>query len=239
MGRLVSEGTKPRARDLGVPFEGTPGPWNAITDVSGVAVGHTTLVYGDGPLRVGHGPVRTGVTAILPRGSDASPLFAGWFSLNGNGEMTGVAWIDESGLLTSPVLLTNTHSVGIVRDTVIGWMHQHWGNTDAWSLPVVTETWDGRLNDINGFHVRPEHVHAALNVATSGPVVEGNVGGGTGMICYQFKGGIGTASRCIDIAGRRHTVGALIQANHGLRHQLTVAGVPVGHELCDMALPQR
>ena len=220
----------PRARDLGVPFDGRPGPLNAITDVAGVAVGHTTIIRGEGKLVVGEGPVRTGVTAILPRGKDhPAPVFAGWFSLNGNGEMTGTAWIDESGILDGPVMLTNTHSVGVVRDTVIQWQVRHGlGAGEAWwSLPVVAETWDGWLNDLNGFHVKPEHVFAALDSAAGGAVVEGSVGGGTGMICHEFKGGIGTASR----VAHGHTVGVLVQANYGLRRQLRIAGVPVGQEI--------
>ena len=228
---------KPRARDLGVPFEGAPGLHNAITDVPGVLVGHTTLISGNGPLVVGQGPVRTGVTAILPRGrEDLSPLFAGWFSLNGNGEMTGTAWIEESGLFMGPVMITNTHSVGVVRDAVIAWQLAHGMNPEAFSLPVVAETFDGYLNDINGFHVHPEHVFQALDAAASGPVAEGCVGGGTGMICHRFKSGIGTSSR-VTKAG--HTVGVLVQANHGLRHQLLVAGVPVGRELNEECLLQQ
>jgi len=230
---------KPRARDLGVPFDGEPGPFNAITDVEGVEVGHVTLISGEGRLEVGKGPVRTGVTAILPRGkASASPVFAGWFSLNGNGEMTGTAWIEETGLLEGPILLTNTHSVGVVRDAIIAWQMRGGRLPGLWSLPVVAETWDGWLNDINGFHVRPEHVVAALETAASGPVAEGNVGGGTGNICYEFKGGIGTASRLVDDKTDRYVVGALVQANHGQRRQLLIAGVPVGRELAEEALPR-
>jgi D-aminopeptidase len=229
---------RPRARDLGVPFDGSPGPLNAITDVAGVEVGHTTLVSGEGKLAVGQGPVRTGVTAIMPRGkaSFADPVFAGWFSQNGNGEMTGTAWVEESGFLEGPVMITNTHSVGVVRDAVIRWRVAR-GGPDAggywWSLPVVAETWDGWLNDINGFHVKPEHAFQALDAAASGPVDEGNVGGGTGMICYGFKGGIGTASRVVKPGDTAYTLGVLLQANFGGRSQLTVAGVPVGRELPD------
>ena len=223
---------KPRARDLGVPFDGTPGPLNAITDVPGVEVGMTTLVSGDGPLKVGVGPVRTGVTAILPRGkASKDPVFAGWFSLNGNGEMTGTTWIDEAGFLESPIFITNTHSVGVVRDAAIKWAAEHVRLFQAWSLPVVAETWDGTLNDINGFHVKPEHAIAAIERAAGGPVAEGNVGGGTGMICYGFKCGTGTASRKIDARFGGYTVGVLVQANHGARNLLRVAGVPVGQEL--------
>src|SRR5579871_6308142 len=227
---------KPRARDLGVPFEGTPGPLNAITDVGGVAVGHVTLIEGEGSLIVGQGPIRTGVTAILPRGqASATPVFAGWFSLNGAGEMTGTAWIEESGLLEGSVMITNTHSVGVVRDAVIGWQVERGRMPGPFSLPVVAETYDGWLNDANGFHVKPSHVFAALDGARPGPVAEGNVGGGTGMICYQFKGGIGTASRRLESGA---TVGVLVQANHGSRHQLRIAGVPVGLELSEAALAE-
>jgi len=226
---------KPRARDLGVPFEGTPGPLNAITDVRGVEVGHTTLISGDGPLKVGVGPVRTGVTAILPRGKDFSDaVFAGWFALNGNGEMTGTTWVEESGFLEGPVMITNTHSVGVVRDAVIAWRVKKGGADISgywWSLPVVAETWDGYLNDINGFHVRPEHAWAALDGARSGPVAEGNVGGGTGMSCLGFKGGIGTASRRLAKDDGGYTVGVLVQCNFGRRPQLRIAGVPVGQEI--------
>ena len=227
---------KPRARDLGVPFDGTPGPLNAITDIPGVAVGHTTLVSGEGKLQIGKGPVRTGVTAILPRGKDSmsNPVFAGWWSLNGNGEMTGTTWVEESGFLEGPVMITNTHSVGVVRDAVIQWRVAH-GQPDPtgywWSLPVVAETWDGWLNDINGFHVKPEHAFNAIDSAKSGPVEEGNVGGGTGMICNEFKGGIGTSSRKIDSKAGAFTVGVLVQCNYGRRDQLRIAGVPVGKEI--------
>ena len=230
---------KPRARDLGIPLDGTPGARNAITDVKGVEAGHTTLIRGDGELVVGKGPVRTGVTAILPRGKKYDPVFAGICALNGNGEMTGSHWIGESGFLETPVLITNTHSVGVVRDAVVAWARDHkfYEPTfkDFWfTLPVVAETYDGFLNDTNGFHVKPEHVAAALDDATAGAVAEGNVGGGTGMICHLFKGGIGTASRTTR-AG--HTVGVLLQANHGTRPRLTVAGVPVGREITDL-LPE-
>jgi len=224
---------------LGVPFEGRSGPFNAITDVAGVAVGHATLISGEGELRVGCGPVRTGVTAILPRGKRYDPVFAGTFCLNGNGEMTGSAWVEESGFLESPVLLTNTHSVGVVRDAAVSWMVEH-GLYDPlapglfWLLPVVAETYDGRLNDINGFHIQRSHVFAALDGAVGGPVVEGNVGGGTGMICHDFKGGIGTASRMLEPHESGHTVGVLVQANYGARHTLTIAGVPVGREITNL-----
>src|SRR5215471_5783400 len=217
---------KPRARDLGVPFEGSPGPKNAITDIAGVEVGFTTLNDGS--------KVRTGVTAILPRGkASTDPVMAGWFSLNGNGEMTGTTWVKEGGFLEGPVFITNTHSVGVVRDAAIAWGLKHGAMQQPWSLPVVAETWDGVLNDINGFHVKPDHVFAALDSASSGPVAEGNVGGGTGMICYQFKCGTGNASRKIEAAAGGYTVGVLVQANHGTRSLLRVAGAPVGQEMGD------
>src|SRR5213083_2537337 len=231
-----------RARDLGIPFEGTPGKFNAITDVPGVEVGYTTLISGEGKLEVGKGPVRTGVTAILPRGHASlnDPVYAGFFSLNGNGEMTGTAWVDESGFLEGPIIMTNTHSVGVARYAVIAWRIKH-GAPDTtgywWSLPVVAETWDGWLNDINGFHVKPEDVSHALDTAHGGIIEEGSVGGGTGMICYEFKGGNGTASRKIDIRvskdflPRSFVVGVFLQANFGRRPQLTIAGVPVDKEI--------
>ncbi|MGC2186078.1 MAG: P1 family peptidase [Terriglobales bacterium] len=227
--------TGARARDLGVPFDGTPGPLNAITDVKGVEVGQTTLISGSGPLKVGVGPVRTGVTAILPRGHNfKDSVFAGWFTLNGNGEMTGTTWVEDSGFLDGPVMITNTHSVGVVRDAVIAWRVKNAPPDDDgywWSLPVVAETWDGELNDINGFHVKPEHVFHALDTAKSGPVEEGSVGGGTGMICNEFKGGIGTSSRVLDARYGGYTVGVLVQCNYGSRSQLRIAGVPVGREI--------
>jgi L-aminopeptidase/D-esterase-like protein len=223
---------KPRARDLGVPFDGISGPLDAITDVKGVEVGHTTLIAGSGSLKVGVGPVRTGVTAIFPRGKESTDaVFAGWFSLNGNGGMTGTTWVEESGFLEGPVMITNTHSVGVVRDAVIGWQTKRGGTAQPWSLPVVAETWDGWLNDINGFHVRPAHVFEALERARPGPVPEGNVGGGTGLLCYEFKGGIGTASRKLEEKSGGYTVGALVQCNCGARSQLRIAGVPVGVEI--------
>ncbi len=226
----------PRARDLGVPFDGAPGPLNAITDVAGVTVGHATIISGEGALKMGQGPVRTGVTAVLPRGRDsmAKPSFAGWYSQNGNGEMTGTTWIEESGFLEGPVMITNTHSVGVVRDAVIQWRIKS-GPPDAsgywWSLPVVAETYDGVLNDINGFHVKERHAFEALDGAKGGAVPEGNVGGGTGMVCYGFKGGIGTSSRVVRVGGASYTVGVLVQSNFGRRAQLMVAGVPVGKEI--------
>ncbi|MEP6643739.1 MAG: P1 family peptidase [Acidobacteriaceae bacterium] len=226
---------KPRARDLGIPFDGIPGALNAITDVQGVEVGHTTLISGSGLLKVGVGPVRTGVTAILPRGkATTDAVFAGWFSLNGNGEMTGTTWLDESGFLDGPIMITNTHSVGVVRDAVVAWKVKH-GAPDPegywWSLPVVAETWDGELNDINGFHVKAEDAFHALDTAHAGPVEEGNVGGGTGMVCNEFKGGIGTSSRKTDAKAGRYTVGVLVQCNYGRREELRIAGLPVGREL--------
>ena len=234
-----------RARDLGLPFEGKPGSINAITDVAGTMVGHTTLISGDGPLVTGRGPVRTGVTAILPRGRSVDPVFAGWYALNGNGEMTGTTWVEESGFMEGPLLITNTHSVGVVRDAVISWLlEQDFAEVlprqNMWALPVVAETFDGYLNDINGFHVTAGHAHEALSKAAAGPVAEGNVGGGTGMICHSFKGGIGTASRVVGppkgSSGdwEKTTVGVLVQANHGRRARLTIAGVPVGREIPDL-----
>ncbi len=224
-----------RARDLGITIGLLqPGPLNAITDVPGVRVGHTTLIEGDGPLVVGKGPVRTGVTVILPHDGDPhrEAVFAGTHQLNGNGEFTGWQWIRESGMLTTPIAITNTSSVGTVRDAIISFEARAMVPGGLyWALPVVGETWDGHLNDTEGQHVRPEHVDAALESAASGPVAEGNVGGGTGMICHEFKGGIGTASRVLDAAGGGFTVGALVQANHGRRERLAIDGVPVGREI--------
>jgi D-aminopeptidase len=230
-----------RARYLGIPFDGVPGPFNAITDVEGVTVGQKTLIRGEGPLVVGAGPVRTGVTAILPRGKSYDPVFAGWYSLNGNGEMTGTTWVEESGLLEGPVMITNTHSVGVVRDAVIEWQYRN-NLFDPlpddpevfWSLPVVAETYDGDLNDINGFHVGKDDAIQALDTARTGWVAEGNTGGGTGMACHQFKCGTGTASRQLDLGGNTYTLGVLVQANYGLRDTLTIAGVPVGREITDL-----
>src|SRR5881409_414285 len=225
---------KERAHDVGVPLDGTPGPLDAITDVAGVEVGHATIIAGSGKLTVGKGPVRTGVTAILPRGRrDFDPVFAAWFTLNGNGEMTGTTWVEESGFLAGPVMITNTHSVGIVHDAVIEWVIRKGFEFD-WSLPIVAETWDGALNDINGFHVTKQHAFAALDSARGGPVAEGNVGGGTGMICNQFKGGIGTASRRLPADRGGSTVGVLVQCNYGRRRPLRIAGVPVGQEITDL-----
>ena len=235
----LQAGTKSRARDLGFHFDGSPGPLNAITDVSGVQVGHTTLIEGEGKLVQGKGPIRTGVTAILPRGDRSldDPCFAGWSSLNGNGEMTGTTWVEESGFAEGPIMITNTHSVGIVRDAVISWRTSQ-GSADAsgywWSLPIVAETWDGFLNDINGFHVKEKHAHEAIRNAKGGPVEEGCVGGGTGMVCHSFKGGIGTASRVVTIKNQDYTLGVLVQANYGDRKNLTIAGVPVGKEITDL-----
>jgi D-aminopeptidase len=230
-----------RTRDLGISIGlGRPGPLNAITDVAGVRVGHATIIKGDGPLRVGQGPVRTGVTVVVPRGPDdwREPVFAGAHRLNGNGELTGLEWVRESGKLTTPIAITNTHSVGVVRDAMVAASVER---TDPratwWSLPVVGETYDGLLNDINGFHVRPEHLRAALDSATGGPVAEGNVGGGTGMVCHEFKGGIGTASRVVPADRGGHTVGVLVQANYGKRSWLRVDGVPVGAEIDDNEVP--
>jgi D-aminopeptidase len=224
-----------RARDLGIPFDGTTGPLNAITDIRAVEVGHTTLISGDGALKVGVGPIRTGVTAVFPRGKDSTdPVFAGWFTENGNGEMTGTTWVEESGFLEGPVMITNTHSVGVVRDAVIAWRVKHGPPSEdgySWSLPVVAETWDGYLNDVNGFHVKPEDVFHALDTAHGGAVEEGNVGGGTGMICNEFKGGIGSSSRVLDAKYGGYTVGVLVQCNYGQRDQLRIAGAPVGREI--------
>jgi D-aminopeptidase len=225
----------PRARELGVPFEGTPGRFNAITDVAGVMVGHTTIIRGDGKLVVGTGPIRTGVTGILPRGrASTEPVFAAWFTLNGNGEMTGTTWLEESGLLYGPMAITNTLSVGAVRDAVISWaVRQHYDAFDA-ALPVVAETWDEPLNDILGMHVHKEDLFQALDHAASGPVPEGNVGGGTGMVCHDFKGGIGTASRQLTVTDGSYTVGVLVQCNCCDRGRLTISGVPVGQEIPDL-----
>lgn len=221
---------KLRARELGIPFEGTPGTHNAITDVAGVEVGHTTLISGSGRLVVGKGPVRTGVTAVLPRGKKSfDPVFAAWFPLNGNGEMTGTTWIKESGFLEGPILITNTHSVGVVRDATIDWEIKN-GRKFLFTYPIVAETYDGVLNDINGFHVKPQHVFAALDGASGGRVAEGNVGGGTGMLCNGFKGGIGTSSRVLTAESGGYTVGVLVQCNYGSRRGLRIAGVPVGLE---------
>jgi D-aminopeptidase len=229
---------RPRARDLGIPFDGTPGPLNAITDVRGVEVGVSTIVRGEGALKVGEGPVRTGVTVIFPRGkASADPVFAAWFSQNGNGEMTGTTWIDEGGFMEGPVFITNTHSVGVVRDAAIAWSVKQDKTFQPWSLPVVAETWDGTLNDINGFHVKPEHVVQAIDSAANGRVPEGNVGGGTGMICYEFKCGTGTASRQLAQPEGGYTVGVLVQANHGRRSELRMGGVPVGREIAVPAKP--
>lgn len=225
---------RPRARGLGIPFEGTPGPLNSVTDVDGVRVGYTTLISGDGPLVVGKGPVRTGVTALLPRPPEAvsRSLFAGYAVLNGAGEMTGTIWIEEAGRCAGPITITNTHSCGIARDATLKWMVKNASQPrPPWWLPVAAETADGYLNDINGFHVREEHVLAAIDSAAGGQIEEGSVGGGTGMIAYEFKGGSGTASRVIKTAGGSFTVGVFVQANFGARSQLTIAGVPVGKHL--------
>ena len=226
-----------RTRDIGIRIgRMEPGPGNAITDVAGVRVGHTTLISGDGPLRVGEGPVRTGVTVIVPHDGDiwTEPVFAGAHRLNGNGELTGLEWIREAGLLAGAIGITNTHSVGVVRDALIEAAAQaRGGRDDFWALPTVGETYDGALNDLNGFHVRAEHVHAALAAASDGPVAEGNVGGGTGMICHEFKGGIGTASR----RAGEWTVGVLVQANYGSRELLRIDGVPVGAAIPTSEVP--
>jgi len=233
---VIVQAQKPRERDLGLPIGGTAGPLDAITDVAGVEVGHTTLVSGSGKLIVGKGPIRTGVTVIHPRGkANSDPVFAAWFTLNGNGEMTGTTWVQESGLLEGPVAITNTHSVGVVRDAIIQWEVSKKNALQPWWLPVVAETYDGGLNDINGFHVKPEHVLSALDGAAGGVPKEGAVGGGTGMVCHGFKGGIGTASRKLPAAQGGYTVGVLVQCNYGSRRDLRIAGVPVGEEIPDLA----
>jgi len=232
---IFSFGQKPRARDIGIPFEGITGKNNAITDVSGVEVGYSTIISGQGKNILGKGPVRTGVTAILPRGRNNNPVYANWYSLNGNGEMTGTNWITESGFLETPIMITNTNSVGVVRDAVLKWfVDKHWYKEDFWyTYPVVAETYDGFLNDIYGFHVKEENAYQALNTAASGPIKEGNIGGGTGMVCLGFKGGTGTASRVFKIKEASYTLGVLVQSNFGVKRNLTIAGVPVGQELKD------
>jgi L-aminopeptidase/D-esterase-like protein len=228
-------GQKPRARDIGIPFTGTPGKFNAITDVRGVEVGYSTIISGQGKNVRGKGPVRTGVTAILPRGKHNNPVYANWYALNGNGEMTGTTWITESGFLETPIMLTNTNSVGVVRDAVTKWfVKTGWHKDDFWfAYPVVAETYDGFLNDIYGFHVKESNAFEALNTATTGPLKEGNVGGGTGMLTLGFKGGTGTASRVVQVGDSTYTVGVLVQSNFGKRRHFTIAGVPVGKELKD------
>ena len=226
---------KPRARDLGIPFDGTPGKNNAITDVPGVEVGYSTIISGQGKNAIGKGPVRTGVTAILPRGKTNNPVYANWYSLNGNGEMTGTTWVTESGFLETPIMITNTNSVGVVRDAVLKWfVDKHWYKEDFWyTYPVVAETYDGFLNDIYGFHVTQQHAWDALNSASNGKIKEGNVGGGTGMMCLGFKGGTGTASRTVNINDKTYTLGVLVQSNFGSRESLTIAGVPMWNDLKD------
>ena len=227
---------KPRARDIGIPFNGTPGKFNAITDVKGIEVGYSTIISGQGKNILGKGPVRTGVTAILPRGLKNNPVYANWYSLNGNGEMTGTTWVTESGFLETPIMITNTNSVGVVRDAVLKWfVDKHWYKEDDfwYTYPVVAETYDGFLNDIYGFHVKESHVYEALNNTKTGLLQEGNVGGGTGMMCLGFKGGTGTASRVIKLGDTTFTVGVLVQANFGRKPSLVIAGVPVGKELLD------
>lgn len=227
---------KSRARDIGIPFDGQTGKYNAITDVQGVEVGYSTIISGQGKNVLGQGPVRTGVTAILPRGRNNNPVFANWYSLNGNGEMTGTTWITESGFLETPVMITNTNSVGVVRDAVLKWfVDKKWYKNESfwYTYPVVAETYDGFLNDIYGFHVKETHAWEALNTAASGAVREGNIGGGTGMMCLGFKGGTGTSSRIIKIKDSTYTVGVLVQSNFGSKRNLTIAGVPIGKELMD------
>ncbi len=233
--QIVCYSQKPRARDIGIPFDGEPGKFNAITDVKGVEVGYSTIISGSGKNVLGKGPVRTGVTAILPRGRNNNPVFSNWYSLNGNGEMTGTTWITESGFLETPIMITNTNSVGVVRDAVLKWfVDRHWYREDFWyTYPVVAETYDGFLNDIYGFHVKEQNAYEALDSAKPGMIKEGNVGGGTGMMCLGFKGGTGTSSRVVKVGDSSYTVGVLVQANFGRKKQLTIAGVPVGRELMD------
>lgn len=232
---LSGFGQKPRARDIGIPFDGTTGKFNAITDVKGVEVGYSTIISGKGKNIRGMGPVRTGVTAILPRGRNNNPVYANWYSLNGNGEMTGTTWITESGFLETPVMITNTNSVGVVRDAVLKWfVKTGWYKENFWyTYPVVAETYDGFLNDIYGFHVQESHAYEALDSAKAGYLKEGNVGGGTGMMCLGFKGGTGTSSRIVKIKDSTYTVGVLVQSNFGGKRNLTIAGVPIGKELKD------
>jgi D-aminopeptidase len=235
---VQSYAQKPRARDLGVPFEGNTGAFNAITDVKGVEVGYSTIISGDGKNVIGKGPIRTGVTAIFPRGKAKkfSPVYANWYSLNGNGEMTGTTWVTESGFLETPIMITNTNSVGVVRDAVLKWyVDTDWYNGEDWwyTYPVVGETYDGFLNDIYGFHVEEKHVLEAIKNASGGKIAEGNVGGGTGMMCLGFKGGTGTSSRVFKIKDSTYTVGAIVQSNFGAKKNLSIAGVPVGIELKD------
>ncbi len=226
---------KPRARTIGIPFDGTPGKYNAITDVKGVEVGYSTIISGTGKNIIGKGPVRTGVTAILPRGRNNNPVYGNWYSLNGNGEMTGTTWLTESGFLEGPIMITNTNSVGVVRDAVLKWfVKTGWYKEDFWyTYPVVAETYDGFLNDIYGFHVKETNAFEALDSAKSGFVKEGNVGGGTGMMCLGFKGGSGTSSRVIKVKDSTYTLGVFVQSNFGRKRNLTIAGVPVGKELRD------
>mgnify|MGYP001025328184 CR=1 FL=1 len=231
----ITYAQKPRARDIGIPFDGTPGKFNAITDVKGVEVGYSTIISGSGKNIRGKGPVRTGVTAILPRGRNNNPVYGNWNSLNGNGEMTGTTWITESGFLEGPIMITNTNSVGVVRDAVLKWfVKKGWYKEDFWyTYPVVAETYDGFLNDIYGFHIKEENAWEALDSAKSGFLKEGNVGGGTGMMCLGFKGGSGTASRLVKIKDSAYTLGVFVQSNFGRKRNLTIAGVPVGKELRD------
>ena len=232
---LQSDAQKQRARDIGIPFDGTPGKYNAITDVKGVEVGYSTIISGSGKNILGKGPVRTGVTAILPRGRNNNPVYANWYSLNGNGEMTGTTWVTESGFLETPVMITNTNSVGVVRDAILKWfVDRHWYKEDFWyTYPVVAETFDGFLNDIYGFHVKESNAWEALDSAKTGYLKEGNVGGGTGMMCLGFNGGTGTASRVVKIKDSSYIIGVLVQSNFGRKKGLTIAGVPVGKELMD------
>jgi D-aminopeptidase len=233
--QTMATAQKPRARDIGIPFDGKPGNFNAITDVKGVEVGFSTIIEGEGKNIIGKGPARTGVTAIFPRGQSSVPVYANWYTLNGNGEMTGTTWLTESGFLETPIMITNTNSVGVCRDAMLKWfVEKNWIKEEGWyTYPVVAETWDGVMNDIYGFHVKESNAFEALNTAKSGPVQEGNVGGGTGMRCLGFKGGTGTASRLIKIGDSTYTIGVLVQSNFGQKKNLTIAGVPIGLELKD------
>lgn len=232
------EATRKRARDLGIPFDGLPGRYNAITDVPGVEVGYSTLIRGSGKWKAGEGPVRTGVTVVLPRGKTEESYNVGFFIFNGDGEMTGIPYVHDYGRTAGPIGITNTNSVGVVRDAIGEWQFRRFGSGDpldfAFGLPIVAETWDGALNDINGYHVKKEHVFEAIERAASGSIGEGNVGGGTGMVCYWFKGGTGTSSRTVRIGEREYTVGVLVQANFGVRRDLMIGGVPVGREITDL-----
>ncbi|MCK4795301.1 MAG: P1 family peptidase [Desulfobacteraceae bacterium] len=239
---MTEKSAKPRVRDLGLSFEGKPGTFNSITDVGGVEVGFKTIIEGEGPVEVGKGPIRTGVTAILPRGkrNKPSPIWAGQFNLNGNGEMTGTHWINEAGYFISPICITNTHSVGIAHHATVGWMIDQYKDFfqegHAWAMPVIAETYDGLTNDICGRHIQENHVLSAIDSAAIGFIREGNVGGGTGMLTYEFKGGTGTSSRLVQIGNEEYTVGVLVQSNFGSRKDLKILGVPVGRHMPENAV---